>query len=253
MSDKPKKVAKQDYKDDLRAAQIELTKLQRHIIDNQLKVLVLLEGRDAAGKDGLIKSITEHLSPRETRVVALDKPSDRDKRSWYFQRYVAHLPVCGEMALFNRSWYNRAGVERVMGFCTEQEYEDFLVAAPLFEGLLDHCGLKLIKYYLDIDKAEQKKRLQDRAEDPLSQWKRSPIDKVAIKNWDEYSDARDAMLPRTHSLVSPWAIVKADDKHAARIAVIRDLLGRFDYEDKDIPPPDRTIVFPFHDTEALSH
>ncbi|MGE4339121.1 MAG: polyphosphate kinase 2 [Pigmentiphaga sp.] len=241
-----------DHNDDngkpaLRAAQIELVKLQRHVIQSEEKVLVILEGRDAAGKDGTVKRIAQHLSPRETRIVALGVPSDRDKRSWYFQRYIAHLPVGGEIALFNRSWYNRAGVEHVMSFCTAREYEMFLKAVPIFEDLLVHCGVTLIKYYLDISRAEQKTRLQQRHDDPLSQWKLSRIDEKALKHWDDYTEARDEMLARTHSVFAPWTIVRADDKPSARLNLIRDLLTRFEFDGKnheaDLPDPD--VVFTF--------
>lgn len=243
---------KSTYKADLKAAQIQLTRLQNQIIRDGLKVLVVLEGRDASGKDGAIKRIIRHLSPRETRVVALDPPSDRERRAWYFQRYVAHLPVSGEMALFNRSWYNRAGVEHVMGFCTDEEYEEFLITTPLFENLLDHCGVKLIKYYLDVSKDEERQRLRARAEDPLSQWKKSDIDRVAIKRWDDYTAARDVMLARTNSLISPWTIVRADDKRAVRVALIRDLVSRFEFEGKDSPPADPMVISNYHDPDGLA-
>ena len=246
--DKPEKTAKALY--DL---QVELTRLQRHVIASGQKVLVIFEGRDAAGKDGAIKRITEHLSPRETRMVALGKPSDRDQNSWYFQRWVPHLPASGEIVLFNRSWYNRAGVERVMGFATDKEYEEFFTTAPLFEQLLVHCGITIVKYYLDISRDEQKRRLKDRAEDPLKQWKVSPIDEKAIKHWKDYSAARNEMLARTHTPFAPWVVVRADDKDAARLNVIRDLLSRFDFDSKhrqrDLPDPN--IAFPY-DKAALS-
>lgn len=239
------------YRAELKDAQVQLSRLQRQVIADKLKILVIFEGRDAAGKDGVIKRITRHLSPRETRVVALDPPSDRDRRSWYFQRYVAHLPAAGEIALFNRSWYNRAGVEPVMGFCSEADYEEFLVTAPLFENLLDHCGVRLIKYYLDISKKEQRARIQARAKDPLRQWKESQVDEVALKRWTDYTSRRDVMLTRTHTLTAPWTIVRADDKRRARIAVMRDLISRFEFADKASPPADPTILFPFHETAAL--
>ena len=239
------------YKSDLQAAQVQLSRFQRHLIGSGLKILVVFEGRDAAGKDGVIKRIIRHLSPRETRAIALDPPSDRERRSWYFQRYVSHLPASGEIALFNRSWYNRAGVERVMGFCTDAEYEEFLVTAPLFESLLDHCGVHLIKYYLDVSKKEQRERLRQRAKDPLRQWKEGKVDRVAVKHWKDYTTARDTMLTRTHTLTAPWTIVKADDKHAARIAVMRDLVSRFDFPDRQEMQADSNIVFPFHDIALL--
>ena len=240
-----------DDKATLRAAQIELVKLQRHVIETEQKVLVIFEGRDAAGKDGTVKRIAQHLSPRETRIVALGAPSDRDRKSWYFQRHVAHLPVAGEIVLFNRSWYNRAGVERVMGFCSPEEYELFLKTVPQFEELLAHCGVKLVKYYLDITRKEQERRLQERRDDPLRQWKLSKIDEKALKHWDDYSEARDEMFARTHNVFAPWTLVRADNKHLARINVIRDLLTRFEFDGKDrqadLPDPD--IVFTFHEED----
>ena len=238
---------KSDQKSALHAAQIQLFQLQRHLIDTEQKVLVILEGRDAAGKDGTIKRMTKHLMPRETRVVALAEPSDRDRKSWYFQRHVAQLPASGEIMLFNRSWYNRAGVERVMGFCTPEEYEELLTTVPLFEELLAHCGIKLIKYYLDISKEEQKKRLKARKEDPLKRWKLGKVDKSALKKWDEYSVARNEMFARTHTASSPWTILRADDKHRTRVNLIRDLLTRFEFEGKDrrADLTDPEIVFTF--------
>ncbi|MBN8890377.1 MAG: polyphosphate kinase 2 [Rhodospirillales bacterium 69-11] len=231
----------------LRAAQVELVKLQRHVIETGMKIAVVFEGRDAAGKDGAIKRIVQHLAPRESRVVAMGPPSDRDRQAWYFQRYVAHLPVGGEIVLFNRSWYNRAGVEHVMNFCSDGEYRMFLTTAPLFEELLVHCGITLIKYYLDISKDEQRKRLKERHDDPLSQWKLSPIDAKAVKLWEKYSDARNEMLMRTHTVAAPWTIVKADDKPSARIGIIRDLLTRLEFrgkgEHRESPDPD--VVFRF--------
>ena len=214
-----------DFKGRL-GAQIELVQLHRHIIENGQKVLVLIEGRDAAGKDGTIKRIVEHLSPRETRVVALGKPTERDCASWYFQRFVPHLPTAQEFVIFNRSWYNRAGVERVMGFCSEKEVEEFLLTVPTFEKMLVRSGIQIFKYYLDISRDEQIHRLKERRQDPLKQWKLSPIDEVAIAHWAEYGKARDAMLARSHSKHSPWIVVRADDKHQARLNLIRDLLSR---------------------------
>ena len=235
------------YEKSLRALQIELVKIQRHVIKHGHKVLVIFEGRDASGKDGTIKRIVEHLSPRETRVVALAKPSDRDSASWYFQRYVPHLPPAQELVLFNRSWYNRAGVERVMGFCTESEYESFLEEVIPFEHILIGAGIQIMKYYLDISKKEQKKRLRDRRRDPLKQWKTSPIDEVALGHWDAYTEARDLMLARTSSPLSPWIVVRADDKHLAHLNVIRDLLARLacPKTDKHLAVPDLNVVFPY--------
>ena len=222
-----------DYKRALHDLRVQLVKLQNQVIRKNLRVLVVFEGRDSAGKDGAIKRIVKNLSPRETRVVALGKPSNRDESSWYFQRYVPHLPVGGEVVLFNRSWYNRAGVELVMGFCTPEEHESFMEDAPRFEQLLVRSGILLRKYYLDISKAEQKRRLASRHRNPLKQWKVSPIDDVAVKNWEKYSAARDAMLARTHTPFAPWAVVRTDDKHAARLNVIKAILASLDYKGKD--------------------
>jgi polyphosphate kinase 2 len=240
-------IAGAEYRKRLHALQIELVKLQRHNIANDRKMLVILEGRDAAGKDGAVKRIVEHLSPRETRVVALSKPSEREETSWYFQRWVQHLPAADEFVLFNRSWYNRAGVERVMGFCTEEELKEFYETVGFFEQMLMRSGLHLFKYYLDISKDEQKARMKARRRDPLKQWKISPIDEVAQKKWKDYSDARDDMFDHTHSPASPWTIVKADDKKLARVNLIADLLSRMNYEDKDekVLRTDPQIVFAY--------
>ena len=238
---------KADYKRELHRLQVELVKLQRHIIRHDHCIAILFEGRDASGKDGVIKRITQHLSPREVRVVALGVPTERERRSWYFQRYVPHLPSAAEMVLFNRSWYNRAGVERVMKFCTEEQYVEFMQSVNEFEKLLLRSGLNLLKYYLDISKAEQKRRLRDRGLDPLTQWKSSPVDGRAIRLWDRYSGARDEMLLRTHTSESPWIIVRADDKRRARLNVIRDILSRVECPDRDehLARPDRDVVFEF--------
>jgi polyphosphate kinase 2 len=234
-----------DYKDRLRALQIELVKLQRHVIASGERIVVVFEGRDAAGKGGAIKRIVEHLSARDLRVVALPKPSDRERSLWYFQRYVAHLPAAGELVLFDRSWYNRAGVEPVMGFCTDAEYRRFLSTAPDFEAMLAQSGVQLIKYYLDIGREEQQERLAARRRDPLKQWKISPVDEAALEHWDAYTQHRDAMLERTHTPLSPWTIVDNNDKKPGRIALIQDLLERLHYLDKDhsLLDCDRDIVF----------
>ena len=243
-------IGKQDYNATLRTLQIELVKLQKHFIACDDKILVLLEGRDSAGKDGVIKRIVQHLSPRETRVVALGKPSDHDRGSWYFQRYAPYLPASQELVLFNRSWYNRAGVERVMGFCTDDEYEEFMQAVLNFEHMLVTSGIKLLKYYLDISRAEQKERLKDRSRDPLKLWKISPIDAQAVKHWADYSLARNAMFARTHNPLTPWTVVRADDKRLARLNLIKHLLTRLHYADKDeaalVVDPD--IVFEYDET-----
>lgn len=241
--------SKNEYKHALHGLQIELVKLQKHFIAHGDRILVLFEGRDSGGKDGTIKRIIQHLSPRETRVVALGKPSDRDQTSWYFQRYVPHLPSAEEMVLFNRSWYNRAGVERVMNFCTEDQYEEFFESVNAFEQMLIRSGIRLFKYYLDISKAEQEKRLAERRTDPLKQWKMSPIDAVAQKHWDQYSRARNDMFARTHTALAPWTVVRADNKRLARLNIIKDLLTRLDYADKShkLIRPDPDIVFAYAD------
>ncbi len=229
---KGRAAGRKEYDGTLRALQVELVKYQKHLIECADKVLVILEGRDASDKDGAIKRIIQHLSPRETCVVALGKPSDRDRNSWYFQRYAQHLPAAGEMVLFNRSWYNRAGVERVMGFCMKSEYEEFMDSVLGFEYMLVHSGIRLFKYYLDIGKAEQERRLKQRRRDSLKQWKVSPVDQPAVKRWKAYRAARNEMLARTHDPMVPWTVVRADDKRLARLNVIRDMLTRLHYPDK---------------------
>lgn len=248
-----KKTSKDDdhdsYKKTLKTLQIELVKIQRHAIAHDHRILIVFEGRDASGKDGVIKRIVEHLSPRETRVAALGKPSDHDRRSWYFQRYAPYLPADQEMVLFNRSWYNRAGVERVMGFCTKDELERFLADVGPFEQLLLNAGTQILKYYLDIDRNEQVRRLEDRRTNPLKQWKVSPIDQVAVEKWDAYSAARNEMLVRTNFEAAPWHVVRANDKRKARLNVIRHIISKVDCPDKDLhqADPDSDIVFRFAD------
>jgi polyphosphate kinase 2 len=225
---------------------VELVKLQKEIIASNLKLLVILEGRDAAGKDGTIKRIIKHLSPRETRVVALNKPSDRQRLEWYYQRYSIHLPVSGEFVLLNRSWYNRAGVEKVMGFCTEKEYKSFFTEVELFEKMLVDAGFIVLKYYLDISQEEQQKRLKDRETDPLKQWKISPIDNEASRYWKDYSEARNEMLMRTNFKHSPWYMVNANKKKKTHIALITHLLKQMEYhnKDKDLLSNDYELVYP---------
>ena len=238
------KISKSEYKKELRKLQIELVKLQRHIIRYNQKILIIFEGRDASGKDGVIKRITEHLSPRETRVVAMGKPSDIESREWYFERYISHLPLQAEMVLFNRSWYNRSGVERIMGYCTEKQYETYIETVNDFESLLIRSGLNILKYYLDVSRDEQKRRLADRKRDPLKQWKTSPVDKVAIKHWDDYTAARNEMLERTNTKLSPWIVVKADNKKITRLNVIKDILSRVECPERDehFCKPDSDII-----------
>ena len=224
---------KKKKKEILHGLYIELVKLQKEIIAADIKLLVILEGRDAAGKDGTIKRIIKHLSPRDTLVVALGKPTDFQEREWYFQRYVSCLPVSGEFVLFNRSWYNRLGVEKVMGFCTDKQYKSFFAEVAFFENGLIEAGFVILKYYLDISKKEQESRLEDRRKDPLKQWKISPIDEVALKHWENYSDARNEMLLKTNFKHAPWFIVNADNKDETHIALITHLLGRMEYHNKD--------------------
>jgi polyphosphate kinase 2 len=232
---------KDDYERDLEKLQIELVETQAWAIEKGLKVLIVLEGRDTAGKDGAIKRITEFMSPRQTRVVALPKPTERETTQWYFQRYVPHLPAAGETVIFNRSWYNRAGVEPVMGFCTPQQHEQFLHDAPRFEKSLVESGTILIKLWLDISRKEQAKRLEERREDPLKRFKVSNLDAEAQARWDAYSAARDTMLEKTHTDAAPWTVVATDDKRSARLNIIRHILatldrpgGAFDCVDRDV-------------------
>lgn len=234
------------YKERKHELSVELVKLQKEIISSDLKLLVILEGRDAAGKDGTIKRIMQHLSPRETRVVALGKPSNKQEKEWYFQRYSIHLPVSGEFVLFNRSWYNRAGVEKVMGFCTDKEYKSFFGQVELFEKILVDAGFIILKYYLDISKDEQKQRLKERKEDPLKQWKISPIDAEAQKHWKDYSEARNEMLMRTNYQHAPWFVVNADNKKEARIAIMSHLLKQIKYghRDKKVLDYEDELVYP---------
>jgi polyphosphate kinase 2 len=237
------------YHHTLVALQIELVKLQRRLIAEGERVLVIIEGRDGAGKDGAIKRLTEHMSPRDTRVHAPGKPSNREETQWYFERFVRYLPSGGEFVVFNRSWYNRAGVETVMHFCSKADVKQFFEAVVPFEEILVRDGIRLRKYYLDITKKEQKERLAARRASPLKQWKISPVDQQAQKKWSAYSSARDAMFERTSHMLAPWNIVASDEKKIARLEFLRDLLGSFDYKGKDekLVTPDRKIVFPWSD------
>jgi polyphosphate kinase 2 len=225
---------------------VELVKLQKEIISSGLKLLIILEGRDTAGKDGTIKRITEHLSPRETRVVALSKPSDKEIKEWYFQRYTRHLPLSGEFVIFNRSWYNRAGVEKVMDFCSEEQYKTFFDDVPMFEKMLTNTGIIIFKYYLDISKREQAKRLHDRKHDPLKQWKISPIDNAAQKMWKKYSTTRNEMLIKTDFKYAPWFITNAENKNETHIALISHLLKHLHYKnkDKELLSKEYKLIFP---------
>jgi polyphosphate kinase 2 len=228
---KPKKLSKKEYEQDLARLHIELVKLQEWIKYKGLKVVVIFEGRDAAGKGGTIKRITESLNPRICRVVALGTPTEREKTQWYFQRYVPHLPAAGEMVLFDRSWYNRAGVERVMGFCTEAEYREFLRSCPEFERMLVRSGIILIKYWFSVSDQEQERRFQARIDDRTKRWKLSPMDLQSRERWVEYSKAKDAMFASTDIKQAPWYVVDADNKPRARLNCISHLLSMIPYED----------------------
>ncbi len=224
---------KKEYKKELYDLQVQLVKFQKHVITNKIQVCIIFEGRDTAGKDGTIKRFVEHLSPRDARTVALGVPTVKDKESWYFARYAPYLPSFGEMVFFNRSWYNRAGVEKVMGFCNDKEYDIFMNDVGSFEYMLIHSGIIFIKYYLDISQKEQMKRLHARKVDPLKQWKLSPVDAKAQEYWDAYSKYRDIMFRKTSFEFAPWYVVHTDDKRTARINVIKHFLNSVDYEGKD--------------------
>lgn len=232
------------YQKELRRLQIELVKLQEWIRHDGLRVVVLFEGRDAAGKGGAIKRVTETLNPRICRVVALGTPTEREKTQWYFQRYVAHLPAAGEMVLFDRSWYNRAGVERVMGFCTEPDYLEFMHSCPEFERMLIRSGIILIKYWFSVSDEEQERRFRERIEDPARRWKLSPMDLESRRRWADYSRAKDEMFAMTDTRQAPWFVVNAENKKRARLNVIHHLLSRIEYrelvpEKLHLPPLDR--------------
>jgi polyphosphate kinase 2 len=220
-----------DYERELRRLQIELVKLQEWIRHEGLRVVVLFEGRDAAGKGGAIKRVTETLNPRICKIVALATPTEREKTEWYFQRYVAHLPAAGEMVLFDRSWYNRAGVEHVMGFCTEQQYLEFMQSCPEFERMLIRSGIRLIKYWFSVSDEEQERRFQDRMSKPTKRWKLSPMDLESRKHWADYSRAKDEMFAVTDTKQAPWFVVNAEDKQLARLNLIRHLLSMIPYKD----------------------
>ncbi len=232
----PRKLKRDVYEDELARLTLELVKLQEHVRATRQRVVVLFEGRDAAGKGGVIKRITQDTNPRITRVVALAAPNETERTQWYFQRYVAHLPAGGEIVLFDRSWYNRAGVERVMGFCTEEEYQEFLRACPLFEEMLIRSGIRLIKYWFSVSDEEQERRFQARLADPAKNWKLSPMDLEARSRWVDFSRAKDVMFAHTDTDLSPWWVVDADDKRRARLNCISHLLSSVPYEWRPAPP-----------------
>lgn len=223
------------YEEELKTLQIELLKLQNHVKDKGLKLMMIFEGRDAAGKGGTIKRITEHLNPRGARVVALDKPSDTEMTQWYFQRYSHHLPAAGEIVLFDRSWYNRGGVEPVMGFCTQEEHKEFLHEVPEFERMLVNSDTILFKFYFSVSKNEQAKRFEKRKTDPLKQYKLSPVDAKSQAMWDKYTIAKYTMLLASHTDHAPWTIIRSDNKKKARIHCIKHILDNIEYPDKIKP------------------
>src|SRR5690242_9634392 len=243
----PERMARGEYEHLKRPLQVELVKFQNWVKAAGEHVVILFEGRDAAGKGGTIKRFTEHLNPRGATVVALTKPSERERTQWYFQRYAPHLPAGGEIVMFDRSWYNRAGVERVMGFCTDDEYWEFMREAPEFERMLVRSGLHLTKFWFSVTRSEQRTRFIIRRVDPVRQWKLSPMDIESLDKWDDYTEAKEAMFFYTDTADAPWTVVKSNDKKRARLEAIRHVLEQFDYDGKDeevVGKPDRKIIGP---------
>ena len=249
-------LSRSGYEKELKRLQVELVRLQEWIVREGLRVVVLFEGRDTAGKGGVIRRIAERTNPRVVRTAALGMPSDRERGEWYFQRYVAHLPAAGEMVLFDRSWYNRAGVERVMGFCTDAEYEEFMRTCPQFERIIQGSGIVLVKYWLSVSDEEQERRFKAREKDPAKRWKLSPVDVEARARWVDYAEAKDEMFAYTDTKDSPWFVVEADDKRTARLNLIAHLLDQTPYEPIDherieFPPrQERAYVRPPADTQT---
>ena len=226
-------MSRKSYEKQKYTLQVELLKLQAWVKETGARVMIVFEGRDAAGKGGTIRRFMEHLNPRGARVVALEKPTEEEKGQWYFQRYVKHMPTHGEIVLFDRSWYNRAGVERVMGFCTEDEYREFMLQAPLFERMLTRSGIYLVKFWFSVSRDEQRRRFKERELHPLKQWKLSPIDKASLDKWDDYTRAKEAMFFETDTVDAPWTVIKSDDKKRARLNAMRYVLNRVPYDNKD--------------------
>lgn len=244
---------RQEYELEKYKLQVELLKYQYWLEDNGQKAIIIFEGRDAAGKGGTIKRFTEHLNPRTSRVVALSKPSDREQGQWYFQRYVRHLPTAGEIVLFDRSWYNRANVERVMGFCTDEEYEVFMRQAPQFERMLVESGIHVTKFWFSVSQQEQRTRFAIRQLDPVRQWKLSPMDLESLDRWEAYTRAKEEMFRRTDKKYAPWTIIRSNDKKRARLNAMRYFLSQFEYEGKDhevVVPPDPKLVMRGKQEEA---
>lgn len=239
------KLSRSSYEAEKAALQAELLKVQLWVQDTGQKVVMLFEGRDAAGKGGTIKRFTEHLNPRTARVVALNKPTDEERGQWFYQRYIKHLPTDGEIVFYDRSWYNRAGVERVMGFCEPGEYLEFMRETPELERMLTRSGIKLIKYWFSVTQGEQRRRFKARETDPLKRWKLSPVDRASLDKWEDYTEAKEAMFFYTDTADAPWTVVKSDDKKRARLNCMRHFLSQFDYPDKDLSiaqTPDPKIV-----------
>ncbi len=239
------RISRDEYEEHKRLLQIELLKLQKWIQANGHRHVIVFEGRDAAGKGGTIKRFMEHLNPRGARVVALEKPTDKESTQWYFQRYVNHLPCAGEIVLFDRSWYNRAGVERVMGYCTPKQHAEFIRQVPLFEQMLTNDGIRLTKLWFSVSATEQRTRFLIRQIDPVRQWKLSPTDLASLDKWDDYTNAKEDMFAWTDTEVAPWTVVKSNDKKRARINAMRHVLNTFDYDNKDhdvVGRPDHLIV-----------
>jgi len=239
------KMSRSNYEDEKAALQSELLKVQLWIQDSGQKVVMLFEGRDAAGKGGTIKRFTEHLNPRTARVVALNKPTDEERGQWFYQRYIKHLPTAGEIVFYDRSWYNRAGVERVMGFCEPGEYLEFMRETPDLERMLTRSGVKLIKYWFSVTQGEQHRRFKARETDPLKRWKLSPVDRASLDKWEDYTEAKEAMFFYTDTADAPWTVIKSDDKKRARLNCMRHFLSQFDYPDKNLSIaklPDAKIV-----------
>ncbi|KIN68244.1 polyphosphate kinase 2 [Sulfitobacter donghicola] len=245
------KLSRSAYEKEKAALQVELLKVQHWVQETGQKFILLFEGRDAAGKGGTIKRFTEHLNPRAVRVVALNKPTEEERGQWYFQRYIKHLPTAGEMVLYDRSWYNRAGVERVMDFCEPAEYLEFMRQTPEFERMLARSGVRLFKYWFSVTQEEQRRRFASRETDPLKRWKLSPIDRASLNKWDDYTEAKEAMFFYTDTADAPWTVIRSNDKKRARLTCMRHFLSQLDYPEKDpevAQAPDPKI---FHQAEAL--
>ncbi|MEP1199277.1 polyphosphate kinase 2 [Tateyamaria sp.] len=241
----PNKISRDDYETEKAALQVELLKVQHWVADTGQRFVMLFEGRDAAGKGGTIKRFMEHLNPRDARVVALNKPTEEERGQWFFQRYIKHLPTAGEIVLYDRSWYNRAGVERVMEFCEPNEYLEFMRQTPEFERMLTRSGIKLFKYWFSVTQEEQRRRFASRETDPLKRWKLSPIDRASIERWDDYTEAKEAMFFYTDTADAPWTVIRSNDKKRARLNCMKHFLSQLDYPDKDTAVaalPDPLIV-----------